>query len=62
MSEIVSMYECQVRSDSPSEGMKPDVRKWIYVATRRGWLHSLKVRLVEKMFATKFKELTTTRF
>ena len=44
------------------EGMKPDVRKWIYVATRHGWLHSLKVRLVEKMFATKFKELTTTRF
>ena len=25
-------------------------------------LHPLQVRLVEKMFTTKFKELTTTRF
>ena len=34
----------------------------LYIETRRGRLHPLKVRLVEKMFATKFNELTTTRF
>ena len=45
-----------------SEGMKPNERRWIYIAMRRGFLHPLKVRLVKNMFMTKFKELTMTRF
>ena len=57
------MQECQVRDLVVfSKGMKPDNCKWIYIATRHGCLHPFKVRLVEKVFATKFKELTTPRF
>ena len=43
------MYEYQVYDLVVfSEGMRPNECKWIYVATRRGCLHPLRVRLVEK--------------
>ena len=45
------------------DSMMHDERRWIYKETDVDKLYPLlRDRLVEKLFTTKFKELTTTRF